>query len=282
MIWVRGEVIPDDGLTVPASDRTFEHGLGLFETLRTWNGRPTLLAAHRARMLRSAEELSVPIDPADFPDDRAVARLLRAEGSEEDRTLRITATGGSGSTTSVVWMRSSPLPPPMGEDGWKVELGSWLVTSSDPMARHKSLNYWSRRLAFERARAMGFDEALSLIDGVSYGEGSRSNLFVIRGDLLMTPSLESPIVPGVMRGLILELARLDAQMEVREVSRIEALQLHSADAIFLTNAVGGIMPVTRAGGIIPDRWMIWPAGSRWTDRLRTLVADRVASGGDET
>jgi branched-subunit amino acid aminotransferase/4-amino-4-deoxychorismate lyase len=66
------------------------------------------------------------------------------------------------------------------------------------------------------------------------------------------------------------------------VNRIEALQLHSADDIFLTNAVRGIMPVTRAGGIAPDRWMIWRAGNNWTDRLQTLVADRVTSGEDET
>jgi branched-subunit amino acid aminotransferase/4-amino-4-deoxychorismate lyase len=196
--------------------------------------------------------------------------------------LRITATGGSHSTASVIWMRSSPLPPLRMEEGLRVELGSWRVASTDPMARHKSLNYWSRRLAFESARGRGFDETLSLIDGLSHGEGSRSNLFVIQGDLLMTPSIDSPIVPGVMRGLILELARLDAQMEVREVSRIEPLQLPSADDIFLTNAVRGIMPVTRAEGIAPDRWMIRPPGSHWTDRLRTLVADRVTSGGEQT
>ena len=43
MIWVRGQIVPDDGLSISVLDRTFEHGLGLFETLRTWNGQPTLL-----------------------------------------------------------------------------------------------------------------------------------------------------------------------------------------------------------------------------------------------
>ena len=54
MIWVGGRIVPDDALTVSVRDRTFEHGLGLFETLRTWGGRATLLDRHKSRMLRSA------------------------------------------------------------------------------------------------------------------------------------------------------------------------------------------------------------------------------------
>ena len=41
MIWVEGRIVADDALRISVLDRTFEHGLGLFETLRTWNGRPT-------------------------------------------------------------------------------------------------------------------------------------------------------------------------------------------------------------------------------------------------
>ena len=117
MIWVDGQILPDDGLTINALDRTFEHGLGLFETLRTWGGRPTLLDWHLARMLRSAEELKLPIDPASLPDAEDVRALLEAEGFQEDRMLRITASGGTASGQSVVWMRSSPLPPPTRDGG---------------------------------------------------------------------------------------------------------------------------------------------------------------------
>ena len=43
MIWVKGRLVPDEELRISVLDRTFEHGLGLFETFRTWNGHPTLL-----------------------------------------------------------------------------------------------------------------------------------------------------------------------------------------------------------------------------------------------
>src|SRR6185312_1962575 len=80
MIWVDGKILPDDGLSISVLDRTFEHGLGLFETLRTWGGRPTLLEKHKARMLRSAGELKLPIDPASLPDAEDVRALLDADG----------------------------------------------------------------------------------------------------------------------------------------------------------------------------------------------------------
>ena len=57
-IWVRGRVVPDESLRISVLDRTFEHGLGLFETLRTWNGYPTLLARHVERLKRSSASWS--------------------------------------------------------------------------------------------------------------------------------------------------------------------------------------------------------------------------------
>jgi branched-chain amino acid aminotransferase len=269
MIWVRGELVPDDSFSISIADRTFEHGLGLFETLRTREGRPSLIEAHRERMMRSAEALGLSIGPASFPDAQAVGMLLEAEGAGEDRLLRITATGGiAGESDSVVWMRSGPLPPESRPGGSVVSAGTWQVAFDDPIARHKALNYWSRRIAFERARARGEDEALgSTADGRIW-EGSRTSLFAVEGDRLLTPSLEGPIVPGVMRRLVLDIAR-SLPWEVREVAGIERTQLLAADEVFLTNSVRGIIPVGGCDG------RTWTAPGRWTGRLQAMLADHL-------
>ena len=289
MIWVDGQILPDDGLTINAADRTFEHGLGLFETLRTWGGRPTLLERHKVRMLRSAEELRLPIDPANFPEAEAVRALLEAEGAREDRMLRITASGGAASETSLVWMRSAPLPSLMGENGASLLLNAWKVAPEDPMAHHKSLNYWSRRLAFEEAQRRGFDEALSgSTDCQSEGgyfEGSRTNLFVIQGGgfglfkkphaMLMTPSTRRPIVPGIMRRQVLNVAReLTEGLDIFD--DLDEVLLDEAEEVFLTNAVRGIIPVTRAVDACTDvERHRWPAPGPWTERLQDLLAKRL-------
>jgi len=273
MIWVAGRIIPDEALTVSVLDRTFEHGLGLFETLRTWSGHPTLLDRHLARLTRSAGELGLPLDQSALPDAGAVLDLLHAGGIAGDALLRITLTGGtSAGGGSIVWMKVGPLPPPTRAGGALVVPRGWAVASDDPLAGHKSLNYWARRLAYERARegdhadeGLGFTEA----DGCVW-EGSRTNLFLSREGILTTPNLCGRIVPGIMREVVLEYARR-AGMVVEE-RPVPIDSLIEADEVFLTNSVRGVIPVAGLVGS-PRRWpdqpvtrRIWSEISAWLNR----------------
>lgn len=249
MIWVEGEIVPDESFRVSALDRAFEHGLGLFETLRTWKGHPTLLNRHLARLARSARELGLPLDPGQFPDHSAVSSLLNADGRGSDALLRITLSGGTSETAgSVLWMRSGPLPPPL-EQGAIVG-GSWHVERDDPLARHKTLNYWRRRMHYEQARAEGLDEALSVSRDRRVWEGTRTNLFVVVGPSLSTPPLDGPLVPGIMRALTLEHATaLLGGPHVSEGDlRCGLFDLKMIDEAFLTNAVRGIVPIRKLFG----------------------------------
>jgi branched-subunit amino acid aminotransferase/4-amino-4-deoxychorismate lyase len=277
MLWAGGRVIPDDALAISPLDRTFEHGLGLFETFRTWNGRPTLLDRHLARLKQSATALGLPIAGRQLPDARAVAELLRAEGHDDgDALLRITLTGGLSATGgSTLWLRASPLSPMTRAEGAIVSLGPWEVNRHDPMTRHKALNYWQRRLAFEETRRLGFDEVLSASEG-RYCEGSRTNLFVIRGDVLGTPATLEPIVPGIMRGLVLEQARA-LPLKIDDQACPTIATIGAADEVFLTNAVRGIIPVAQIYGPSerPGTAPLWTgeAPGPWTRRLWTRVSD---------
>jgi branched-subunit amino acid aminotransferase/4-amino-4-deoxychorismate lyase len=305
MIWSEGRIIPDDALSISVLDRTFEHGLGLFETLRTWGGRPTLLEQHKARMLRSAGELMIPIDPATLPDDAAVRTLLDAEGSDGDRMLRITATGGSASGPSIVWMRSAPLPAPTREGGAIVCVNAWSLPiypskPGEPMrrgalvpigwnideddevgpihppdlftARHKTLNYWARRTAFEQAKAAGYDEILFMDDNWGLTEGSRSSLYLVIDETLIVRPDWAPIVPGIMGRLVVEVAG-ELPIKTREMRELGRDELISASEVFLTNAVRGIIPVARFEA--PLERLEWPAPGPWTGRLQELVARRL-------
>lgn len=277
MIWVAGRVVPDEALSIPAADRAFEHGLGLFETLRTWDGRPRLLEAHLGRMTRSAGLLGLPIRREDLPDARAVARLLAAEGVVGDRLLRITASGGvPGGAGPTVWMRAAPLPPPTPPEGIRVSVGPWVVASEDPMTQHKSLNYWSRRIAHEQARGRGFDEVLSTTPDGRIWEGSRTNLFLVMGDRLKSPSVQGPIVPGIMRRLVAELALRHERIELVEGWGVERPELGAADEVFLTNSVRGIIPVRSCDN------QSWPAPGPVTRRLQALLSDHVTSREDRS
>ncbi|HMB06310.1 MAG TPA: aminotransferase class IV [Isosphaeraceae bacterium] len=276
MIWVGGRIVPEAALTISVRDRTFEHGLGLFETLRTWQLRAPLLDRHLARLERSARALGLPLDPSALPNDGAVAALLDANGAEDDVLLRITLSGGFDEVEgSTLWMRAGPLPPPMRHEGAVVDLGSWGVVRYDPIARHKTLNYWTRRQAYERARSLGYDEVLCMTGDDYIWGGSRTNVFLVAGDRLVTPSLDGPIVPGIMRGLVIEQAPRLA-MGVRNKDDMTRNWLEAADEVFLTNSVRGIIPVARVGE------SSWPAPGPWTKRLAIGVDDWLNGRGGTT
>jgi branched-chain amino acid aminotransferase len=263
-IWVGGRIVPEDALAIPAADRVFEHGLGLFETLRTWAGATPLLARHLARMTRSAAELGLPLDPATLPDASAVAALRQAHRLEGDVMVRITLSGGlSEREGALAWMRLAPLPPPTRETGAVVAPAPWTLAYDDLLTRHKTLNYWSKRLAHERARASGVDEVLFATPDGRFWEGSRMNLFLVRDAALITPDLGGPVLPGIMRGLILERAP-EVGLSTQERS-VLGEDLEGADEVFLSNAVRGIVPVGRT----PARTFAAPGP--WTLRLRTQI-----------
>jgi branched-subunit amino acid aminotransferase/4-amino-4-deoxychorismate lyase len=268
MIWVAGRLVADQGLTIPALDRSFEHGFGLFETFRTWNGHATLLRRHLARLTRSAAELGLPVDPGVLPDERAVDELLRAEHATGDRMLRITLSGGLSATAgSTIWMRAAPLPSPA-RSGGAMLAEPWEVARADRLARYKSLNYWRRRLVYEDAREKGFDEALSMTPDGYYWEGCRTNLFLVMGSILTTPHLDGPLVPGIMREVVRERA-LDLGMDARE-GEISRKVFPMVQEAFLTNSVRGIIPLARLGHKLnvpgPVTTRLWESVLAWLER----------------
>ena len=269
MIWTCGAIMADDALRISVLDRAFEHGLGLFETLRTWNGRPALLPRHLERLRRSADELRIPLDPRDLPTADDVRALLAADGRAGDAMLRITLSGGTSETEgSKLWMRSAPLPPPA--TGYR--LGPTAPARGDKLAGYKSLNYWPYRLAHQQARADGFDECLMVDTKGSVLEGSRTSVFFVLEGRLVTPPADGRIVPGIMRGLVVERARA-LGIAVEEASLTGSKAGERAEELFLTNAVRGILPVGQW------REKVLPAPGAITEKLRDDLAAWLESGG---
>ena len=267
LIWHRGEIIPADALRIPIQDRVFEHGLGLFETFRTWNGLPTLLDRHLARIQRSAHELGLPLEPEQLPDRQAVPDLIEATGHllepGLDVRLRLTLTGGivsSDAALNVMWMTASPLPVPVPGPGAVVSR-IMQVAGDDTLARHKTLNYWRKRMAQAEGAAHGSDDVLCTTADGLVCETSRANIFIIEGRRLSTPGLDGPLLPGIMRSVVLERATTGAlDLGVSEAP-LSIDRIRNADEAFLTSSLRGILPIAR----LLDR--VFPTPGPITGRL---------------
>lgn len=277
MIWVQGEIVPDDTLQISVLDRTFEHGLGLFETFRTWKGHAKLLHRHLERMARSARELGLPLESSQLPDSQAVSQLIEANGAilspGQDVRLRLTLSGGhltNSISRSLLWMTAGPLPPPVRKPGAIVSR-CIEVAADDPLARHKTLNYWRKRIAHARAVEDGADEVIFLTPERLICEASRANVFLVDGWRLSTPSVDGPLLPGIMRQVVLERAAgigLDVEEGPLPVER-----LFSADEAFLTSSLRGILPVA----CVMEHKL--PAPGPVTQRLQDQVLLWLESGG---
>lgn len=295
MIWVAGRIVRDDALSVSVLDRTFEHGLGLFETFRTWNGHATLLSRHLERLQNAAADLGLPVpESGQLPTETDVRALLQADGREDDAMLRITMSGGvPGSPAgATVWMRSATLPElkPTGYRigaTWKVHSENRSKNPARPLSRYKSLNYWERRNIHQAAVNRGWDENLAIDDDGFLHEGSRTNLFLISEGRLFTPSLDCGIVPGIMRRVALEFAEPAGLALGGSADRgLPVNALRAADEVFLTNSVRGILSVAELRQVaegdeaIADSTVRYPSPGPWTLRLWDIIQPWLESGGD--
>ncbi len=128
--------------------------------------------------------------------------LPKADGRAADAMLRITLSGGtSESSGSTLWMRSCAL---LSAAAAGIILDPAGPARVDVLASHKTLNYWPNRIMYENARSGGFDECVTISPDGSLWEGSRSNLFVVMEDQILTPPCASKVLPRIVRGLILE------------------------------------------------------------------------------
>ena len=127
--------------------------------------------------------------------------------------------------------------------------GAAIITTSfylGPLSRHKTLSFLPNIRARAEARAAGADEGIISDRDGSPAECTASNLFTVRSGTVITPPLDCGILPGVTRAEVLDICRSEG-VPVEE-RRLSSPDLASADEIFLTNSLMGVLPVGRLDG----------------------------------
>lgn len=289
-VWVDGAVLPADACHLRVTDRGFQLGDGIFETLRAKGGRATELPEHVARLRRSASGLAI-----DLPEDvdlrvaDGIARLLAAEGldgPDGDASIRITVSRGAWAARGLLPPRDVHLvptiviqawpvvPPPAGhlEDGIAVVASQVRRDPQNPIVTLKTTSRADYVYARLEARRAGADDALFLTITGHLSEATTANVFLVRtaadGVLeLATPSLACAILPGTTRSWLL---RWGESVGLRPVEGwLTPDELAAAHEAFLSSSVAGVLPITRFNGHAIGDGRPGP----WTKRAR---ADREA------
>jgi branched-subunit amino acid aminotransferase/4-amino-4-deoxychorismate lyase len=225
----RGLVDPREPVFA-ADDDALVRGRSVFETVRVYGGRPFLLDRHLARFAVSAERVRLP--PPDAADCERLAELVIGACEEKDLALRLYWTGRTLVATA------GPIDPELETlrvRGLRLSVVGW---STGALASSKSMSYAENMGAQDDAIAGGADDALLVAYDGTVLEAPTANVFWREGDTLFTPSLELPILAGVTRGVLLELARQETVEGVFPLARLLA-----ADEVFLCASVREVMPV---------------------------------------
>jgi len=252
---VNGELVPESEATVSVRDRGFMYGDAAFETLRAYGGEIFEWEAHADRLARTAELLSLDHGLArDDLHDR-VRETLR-ENQVDEAYVRLSITRGvqPGKLTPapdvdpsvVVIVKKLPRGGVDGTATWagpaRVRTtGTRRVPDESIPARAKTHNYLDGILARLELRGTAADEALMLDPDGYVSEGATSNLFFVEDGALRTPSLDGPVLPGVTRRVVVELARSEG-IPVEEGTYGPEM-LYRADEAFLTNTTWEVRPV---------------------------------------
>lgn len=124
------------------------------------------------------------------------------------------------------------------ENGFKIKLSSVLRNPTSNMTYIKSLSYNENLYEYNKANKEGFNEVVFLNIYGNIAEGATSNIFIIKDKKIYTPMISDGILPGVVRNWVIE------NFEVCE-KHLNKKDLYSADEVFITNSVLGIMKVVQ-------------------------------------
>lgn len=265
MVWVNGEFVERESARVSAFDAGLLHGVGLFETMTAAAGRVFELDRHMARLERSARELGLSENLRVGPLGEAVQGVVERSGlaqGEARARVRLTVTGGDlnllerearSQTDPTIIVSVTPAtryPAEMFEKGVGVLIASAKANPLNPFEGHKTLNYWWRLRALQEAATRRMGETLVLQVTNHVCGGAVSNVFAVRDGTLVTPlargeeergAMGSPVLPGVTRGVVMELAEDQGLGCARKLMNIA--DVLDADELFLTNASWGVLPV---------------------------------------
>ncbi|MEW6034506.1 MAG: aminotransferase class IV [Chloroflexota bacterium] len=270
-VYLDGRLVSASEARVSAFDYGFLYGYGLFETMRAYCGVVFRLEEHVSRLLRAAGRLGFPSLPAAEHLAEACRLTLEANSLREAR-VRLMVTPGEGPvlpdlsscvgpTVMVVCRQHVPYPPEAYEQGFSALVSQQRRNSQSVSPGVKSLSWLENVLARSEAARAGSQEALFLNERGMLAEGSSSNVFIVSGEALVTPALDSGILLGITRRDVVVLARsLGMAVKEREVNLEELFQ---ADEAFLTNSIMEIMPLTKVDG----RRIGSGVGGTWTRRL---------------
>jgi len=256
-IFLNGSYVNKEEAVISVYDHGFLYGDGVFEGIRSYGGNIFRLNEHLVRLYESAKSIMIDIPYTQEEMTQILVETLR-RNNLKDGYIRLVVSRGVGDLgldpancrkPSVIVI-AEPLrifPKELYDSGIEIATVATRRNRSDvlnPMI--KSLNYLNNILVKIEANLAGVQEALMLNDQGYVAEGSADNIFVVKGNKLLTPPGYIGALVGVTRNTIIEIAR-EKGYEVEE-AMFTRHEVYTADEVFLTGTAAEVIAVVKVDG----------------------------------
>lgn len=218
-------------------------GIGLFETIKVTN-RPIDFDIHMDRIFNSIKELNLNIKLERKFIENEILNYIE-NNNIINKALRLTVfdEGYNISTRDILYTQD------MYKKGFKLNI-SPIKRGNSILYKHKTTNYFENIYTKNYANENGFDDGIFLNSEGTILECSMSNIFFIKDDIVLTPSINLPILNGTKKKRIIEACQ-ELNINVEE-TEINVNEIHKFDFIFISNSLMGAMKVAQIEDILYD------------------------------
>lgn len=255
-----------------AGNRGFKYGDGLFETMRMSNGKLKFAELHADRLRAGMKALKM--DGSALLDEyflkQKTAELSKKNKLKENVRFRLSIyRAGDGLYTPNVnksgyVLEASALPDSgyeLNKKGLIIDVFDELTKSVNGLSNYKTSNSLLYVMAGLYKKQHRLDDAFILNQQGFLCESISSNIFVVYDKKVYTPALSEGCVAGVMRNVVMSMARAH-DIELIE-AQISPEILKEAEEVFVTNAISGI------------RWVMGYGRKRYFNEITKLLSAKL-------
>jgi D-alanine transaminase len=250
--YLNGEFLPLSEARIPALDRGFIFGDGVYEVIPVYSRWPFRLSEHLKRLQSSFDFIRLP-NPKPIEEWRSLVHELIEHNEWRDQSIYLQVTRGAAprdhafpnGVSPTVFLMSAPLKTNSQE---LVESGGCAITAVDNRWLRcdiKATSLLPNVLLRQLAVDSGCVETLLLREGY-LTEGAASNVFIVQEGIVLGPPKSNLMLPGITYDVVVELAR--GHLIPCEIRSISEAEMRAADEIWMTSSTREVLAITRLDG----------------------------------
>ena len=251
MINFNGELLFKENIKLTTDNRGFKYGDGIFETIKVVHEKVIFWEDHYFRLMASMRMLRMKI-PMEFTLEFLEKEILKTVAVLEDGAsfrVRLNVFRKDGGlytpkTNAIDYLIEVSENNYKTKETYEIDVFKDFYNYSGLLSTIKTNNRMLNTLASIYANENDLDNCILVNERKGVVEVANANIFIVKNNIVKTPSLTEGCIKGVVRGKVIDLLIKNKDFTIEETV-ISPFEIQKADEVFITNAIMGIQAVTK-------------------------------------